>query len=119
MNKLLFYILFIGAIFLSSFFYTGASYYFRYGEMNNIKFIYIYLISMILGMISYSIKIPVFYYFGKELSVFIINTIFLVVIFISVTLYSKFILNEKIKTHTYIICALIILLLILNNLLNN
>jgi hypothetical protein len=119
MNKLLLYICFFTGIFLGSFFYTFGSYYFRYAEANNIKFTYIFIVSLFLGMISYSIKIPIFYYFGKELNVFFINTVFLVTVFISVILYSKFVLNEKIEIHTYIICTLILLLLITNNILSN
>jgi len=115
MNKIILYSLFLIGIFISSIFYTLASYYFRFAEKNNIKFKYIFLVSIILGIFSYSIKIPVFYIFGKNINVMIINIIFLVTTFILVTLYSKIILKENIKLYTYIIIILIILLIILNN----
>jgi hypothetical protein len=118
MNNLIKYILFILGIILSSTFYTLASYYFRYAENKNIKFIYIFILSIIFGIISYMIKIPTFYYFGKDLNIMIINIYFLVTTFIIVTLYSKFILNENIPSYTYIILILIILLIILNNIMN-
>lgn len=116
--KIFIYIFFFIGIICASFFYTMASYYFRFAEKKNLKFRYILLISIILGMISYSIKIPIFYYFGKDLSIMIMNIYYLITTFIIVSLYSKFILLEKIKLHTYIIITLIILLIILDNILN-
>ena len=118
MNKIVLYGLFIIGIILSSIFYTLASYYFRFADDNNIKFKYIFIISIILGIISYSIKIPTFYYFAKNINIMFINIIYLVITFIFVTLYSKFILNEQIKLHTYIIIILVVLLIILNGLLD-
>jgi len=119
MNDIILYSLFIIGVLLSSFFYTFGSYFFRLGEKYNIKFIYIYIISIICGILSYSVKVPLFYYIGKKMSVMIINIIFLIAVFISTTLYSKFILNEVIPLHTYIIITLIILLIILNHYLDN
>jgi hypothetical protein len=117
MNIIIRYILLFLCIIISAIFYILASYYFRYAEQNNIKFIYIYLISIILGIISYSIKIPVFHFFGKDISIMILNIIFLVISFIIVIFYSKYVLNEKIPIYTYIISILIVLLIILNNIL--
>lgn len=114
MNKIIsFYLLFIGIIF-ASIFYTFASFYFRFAENNNIKFNYIFAISIILGIISYSIKIPTFYYFGKNINIKLINIIYLAVTFIFVTLYSNIILKEPTSMHTFIITFLIVSLLILN-----
>lgn len=118
MNKIILYIFFTLGVILSSIFFTLGSYYFRIGEKKNIKFVYILLISVICGMISYSIKVPIFYYLGKELSIMIINIYFVSITFITVTLYSKFVLKEEIKLHTYIILTLIILLIICENILS-
>jgi uncharacterized protein (DUF486 family) len=118
MNKIILYGLFIIGTICSSIFYTLASYYFRLGESRNIKFMYIYIISIILGICSYLIKVPVFYFLGKKMNVMIINITFLVITFILVTLFSKFVLKENIPTHTYLIIILIILLIILNNILD-
>ena len=118
MNKEISYIFLIIGIVLAAIFYSIGSYYFRYGQLNNIKFIYIFIISLTCGIISYLIKIPVFYFFGKNLTIMYINIIFLITSFIIITLYSKIILNEQIKIHTYIIFFFIISLIILDNLLN-
>jgi uncharacterized protein (DUF486 family) len=117
MNTIIRYIILLLCIIVSSIFYIGASYYFRYGEQNNIKFIYIYIISIIFGIISYSIKIPAFHYLGKDISIMMINIFFLTISFIIVIFYSIYILNEKIPIYTYIISILIVLLIILNNIL--
>ena len=119
MNKITTYSLFIIGSILASIFYTCGSYYFRIGESRKIKFKYIYIISIFLGIISYSIKIPVFYYFGKNMSTMIINAFFLIITFISVTLFSKFILKEDIPLHTYLILILIVLLIALNDVLDS
>lgn len=112
------YSLFIIGTIFASIFYTLASYYFRIGEQNKIKFIYIYIISIFLGLISYGIKIPIFYYLGKNMNIMIINGLYLIITFIFVTLFSKFILDEKIPIHTYLILILIVLLIVLNDILD-
>jgi len=118
MSKIVIFSLFIIGTIIASMFYTLGSYYFRIGESRKIKFMYIYFISIFLGLLSYSIKIPIFYYFGKEMSVMIINAFFLIITFISVTLFSKFILKEEIPMHTYLILILIVLLIVLNDILD-
>ena len=118
MNNIILYSIFIIGILISASFYTLGSYFFRLGEKYNMKFINIYILSILFGLMSYLIKIPTFYYVGKKISVMIINIIFLVTTFILVILYSKFILNENIPIHTYIILTLIILLIILNHILD-
>jgi len=118
MNKILTYIFFIIGIFISSIFYTIASFYYKYAQKYNIKFIYIYLISILLGIFSYSIKIPAYYFFGQNMHVLLINIIFLVSTFIIVMLYSRFILNEKIPFYSIIIIIIILLLIILNHILD-
>jgi hypothetical protein len=118
MNKILSYIFFIIGIFIGSIFYTLASFYFKYAEKYNIKFIYIFLVSILFGICSYSIKIPVYYFFGKNMNVLLLNIIFLVLSFIVVMLYSKFILNEKIPFYSILIIVIILLLIILNHILD-
>ncbi len=104
-------------IIISSFFYIGSIFYFRYAQINNIKFGKIFLISILLGFISYIIKIPICYYYGSEYSIFYMNILFAVTCFIFVTIYSYFILDEKIERHTYIIIVIIFFLLIIDNIL--
>jgi hypothetical protein len=119
MNKIKNYILLFLGIFLSALFYSIGSYYFRYGYINKIKFKYIFLISIICGIISYLIKIPVFYFLGKKFTIMYINILFLIISFVMITIYSKFILNETIKIHTYIIFTIIVMLIVLNNYLSS
>ena len=52
------------------------------------------------------------------MNIMIINIIFLIISFILVVLYSKYILNEKIPIYTYIIIFLIIILILLNYILD-
>lgn len=110
-NTLLNILLFLGIV-SGCVFYISGSYYFRYASENNIKFKYILIISILLGCISYLIKIPVFYYFGGNFSIMHLNLFFLVISFIMVCFYSKFILKEDIQIHTYIIMSIIVLLII-------
>lgn len=119
MNNITNYILFSIGLLLSATFYTIGSYYFRFAQQNNIKFKYIYLISISLGILSYLIKIPTFYFFGKNFKIMFIHIIFLIASFITVLLYSKFYLKEEIHLHSLIIFTIIILLLILDNILTN
>lgn len=118
MDKLISNILFFIGLFFACIFYIYGSYYFRLGEMNNDKFIKIFLISIICGLISFSIKIPIFYFFAKNLNVMMINIIYVTMIFIVVTIFSKFVLKETIKLYTYIIITLVILLILLNSFLD-
>jgi len=110
-------IFYIG-ILLSSIFYVCGSYYFKFAKKYNIKFIYILGISILFGVISYCIKIPIFYYFSENMHITLINIIFLALSFLLVILYSKFILNENIPLYTIIISILIILLILLNYILD-
>lgn len=119
MNSIVNYLLFSIGLLLSVTFYTIGSYYFRFGQDNNIKFKYIYIISITLGILSYLIKIPTFYFFGKKFKVLFIHIVFLIASFLFVLLYSKFYLKEDIKLHSIIIFTIIILLLVLDNILTN
>jgi len=117
MNKYLHNFIFLIVLVFASFFYIISSYYFRLGQQLNIKFGYILVISIIFGIISYIIKIPLYYYYGKEMSLILIHILFVTITVIILILYSYFILNEKIPLHTIIIISIIILLLILNDVL--
>jgi hypothetical protein len=118
LSKITMFILLVIGILISSYFYTIGSYYFRYAETMNLKFRYIFIISLICGIISYSIKIPLYYYLGKYNNIMMINILYITITFIIVTLYSKYILKENIPLHTYIIIFIILLLLIFNSLLD-
>jgi hypothetical protein len=119
MNNILLYSLFILGVLLSASFYTIGSYFFRLGQKRNIEFKHIYVLSIIFGLLSFIIKVPMFYYFGDKINVITINTIFLLTVFILVNLYSIFILNENIPLYKYCIFILIVLLIIISNILDN
>jgi hypothetical protein len=118
MNKILLYFIFFIGLFISAIFYTISSYYFRLGQQLKIKFEYIYIISIVFGIISFLIKIPIYYYFGNDFSILAIHIYFLVFIFALLSFYSFYILSEKIPLHTIIILILIVSLLVINDLLN-
>ena len=103
MSKILYHLIFFIGLFLACIFYIFGSYYFRLVETSNDKFIKILLISILCGLISFSIKIPTFYFFAKDLNVMLINIIYVTITFILVVLFSKFVLKETIKLYTYII----------------
>lgn len=108
-----FIILVVGLI-IVSIFYELASFTYTYSTNNNYSFKYIYLISLIFGIIVYLIKIPLFYYYGLN-DTLVMYTLYLVVVSATVMLYSHFILKEKTPIHTRIILSVIIGLFILNN----
>jgi len=110
-------ILLIGII-LSSLFYVLGSYYFRLEEYHHNNFTKILVISLLFGMCSYFIKIPIYHFYGKDRPVTFINIIFLVFTFIFLSIYSKYILHEEPKFHTYIIICIIIGLILLNDILD-
>ena len=68
-------ILLIGII-LSSLFYVLGSYYFRLEQHHHNNFTKILVISLLFGMCSYFIKIPIFHFYGKDRPVTFINIIY-------------------------------------------
>ena len=93
--------------------YVVASFGYKLSPSNGYSFKYIFAGSLLAAIIGYSIKIPLFYYYGKDdiISIYILYTAILSVM---VSLYSKFILRSKVRTHTYVILSIIVLLVILN-----
>ena len=90
-----------------------ASLGYKYYEKKERSFWFIFFISLFFGIISYFIKIPLLYYYGKEdtLSTYILSIVILTFL---VMLHSKYILSEKIQLHTDIITILIVFLVVLN-----
>ncbi len=111
--KILNYIILIIGIILYSILYVIATYSYKYYEKKNKSFIFIFTICLSLAILSYIIKIPLFYYYAKKntLMTHILQT---VIISFVLVIYSKYILDEKIYIHTYIILFLILFLVILN-----
>jgi len=106
-------ILIVGLI-IVSIFYELASFGYTYSTNNKYSFKYIFLVSLICGIMVYLIKIPLFYYYGLDNSL-IMYTLYLIVVSTTVIFYSHFILKEKTYMHTRIILTIIIGLFVLNN----
>ena len=108
-------ILLIGLI-IYSIFHTFASYGFMYYK-NTRSFSYVFAVSLLTGIISYMIKIPLYYYYGKTNHM---NTylLYITILSFAVALYSDYFTGEKVKPHTYLILFCFIGLLALNDYLN-
>jgi hypothetical protein len=108
-----FFILLIGLI-IVSIFYVLASFGYKYLEEHNVSFKYIYILSLLAGVMVYVIKIPLFYYYDLD-NALITYMLYMIVVSVTVTLFSTFVLKEKIHTHTYIIMSIIMCLFIFND----
>jgi hypothetical protein len=107
-----FVILLIGLI-IVSIFYVIASFGYKYLEERHYSFKYIFLISLLSGLMVYVIKVPLFYYYGLD-NALITYMLYMIVVSVAVTLYSTLVLREKIEIHTYIILSIIISLFLLD-----
>ena len=108
-------ILIIGMIIYASFHIIG-SYGYKFWEKQKKSFEFIFIVGVLLGTISYSIKVPLFYFFGKQ-NIIALYIIYLVILSIILVLFTKFFFKEEVPIHTYIILFLIILLLCIDQLL--
>jgi len=111
-------IILILGLFLYSIFYVLATFGYKLLAKRGKRFEFIFIISLIFAIIAYIIKIPLFYYYdlNNTLTTYIL---YIVIITISVIVYSKFILHENIARHTYIILLTIVLLVMLNEYLSS
>ena len=112
------YIILVGGIIIYSIFYILASFGYKLFPKNSYSFQTIFLVSLFFGLISYCIKIPLFYYYGKE-DVITIYILYIFILSIAVGVYSKFVLHQNVKPHTYVILAMIVCLIILNDYLSH
>jgi hypothetical protein len=89
-----------------------ATFGYKYFKKNEKDFLFIFLVSLFFGILSYCVKIPLLYYYGQQdsVSTYILSIVILTFILI---LHSKFILNEKVKIHTYVIIFLMVFLVLL------
>jgi hypothetical protein len=90
-----------------------ATFGYKYYKKKGKSFLFIFFISLFFGILSYCVKIPLLYYYDENDSIttYILSIVILTFILI---LHSKFILNEKVKTHTYLIIVFIIFLVLLD-----
>jgi hypothetical protein len=89
-----------------------ATFGYKYFKKKEKDFLFIFLVSLFFGILSYCVKIPLLYYYGEQdsVSTYILSIVILTFILI---LHSKFILNEKVKIHTYVIIFLMVFLVLL------
>jgi hypothetical protein len=107
----------IGGLLLYSIFHTFASYGFRYYKTTNRTFSYIFTVCLLSGIISYMIKIPLYYYYSgtNHMTIYLL---YLTILSFSMSVYSVYFIGEKVKTHTYLILFAFIGLIALNDYLN-
>ena len=103
----------VGGISIYAVFYILASFGYKLFAKQNYSFQTIFLVSLFFALISNCIKIPLFYYYGKE-DVITIYILYIFILSFAVVVYSKFVLHQKVKPHTYVILAMIICLIVLN-----
>lgn len=107
-------ILIIGLVFYSIFLLLGT---FSYKIMMSKGYLFnsIFIVSMIFGILSFVVKIPLFYYYAREYDSLYINTLTLIVAAVVTNLFSYFILGERLYAHTYLIMLAIAILFVFNN----
>ncbi len=108
----------VGGLIIFSIFYVIASFGYKLFPKNAYPFKYIFAGSLLAAILAYCIKIPLFYYYGKD-NVINIYILYISIISLAVSFYSKFMLHNKIQTHTYVILSVIVLLTGLNEYLNS
>jgi len=111
-----FLILIIGLIGYSIFHILG-NYGYKFWEKSNKPVWFIMFFGLLFGFLSFVIKVPLFYYFAKE-NIIVTAILDMVIFTLVLILYSKFVLNETVKTHTYLSLFLIVLILCINEYLN-
>jgi len=105
-------ILVLGLI-IVSIIYVLATFGYAYLQTIGYSFKSIYIISILLGMLLYIIKIPLFYYYDLD-NTLITYLLYTIIISITVVFYSRIVLKETIHKHTYVIMVAILILFIFN-----
>jgi hypothetical protein len=100
-------------LFFYSILHTIGTYGYKYWEKSNKPVWFIMFFGIFFGLLSYLIKVPLFYYYATQNSV-LTYILYIVILSIVVVLYSKFILKEHIETHTYLILIIILFLVCVN-----
>jgi uncharacterized protein (DUF486 family) len=113
--KVLEFIIFIFLISISSIIYCFANFYNKLPSTKNETFLKILLMSLLFAFFEYLFKVPAMYYYGKNINSIMTYTFILVTIFIALTVFSKYILKEKVHNITYLTLLLVILILIGHN----
>jgi hypothetical protein len=95
-----------------------ATFGYKYYKKKEKGFLFIFFISLFFGILSYCVKIPILYYFDENDSIttYILSIVILTFLLL---LHSKFILNEKVKIHTYIIIVFMVFLVLLDKYLSS
>ena len=94
-------------------FHLFGTYYFLQSSQNQ-TFLNIMIISILLNSMATIIRVPNNLFLGKGLSVVYMEMLYVFLLFIATTMYSKIILNENVPIHTHIIAGLMFGLFIVN-----
>ncbi len=104
--------------FIACFFHLFGTYFFLLSEKGE-NFAAIILISILIGAMASVIRIPTNAYLGEGLSVIYMEMIYLFLLFVATIVYTIFISKEQVPLHSYIIAAMIVGLLLLNDYMKN
>jgi len=95
-------------------FHLFGTYYFLQ-VIGNKTFFAILLTSILLNSMATIIRVPSNMFLGRGMSVVYMEMLYVFLLYIATTLYSRFIQNEQVPIHTYIIAGLMFGLFILND----
>lgn len=112
------YIMLVIGLIIFSIVSITATFGYKYYKKKGKSFLFIFFISLFFGILSYCVKIPLLYYYDENDSITTYSLSIVILTFILI-LHSKFILNEKVKTHTYLIIVFIIFLVLLDKYLSS
>lgn len=94
-------------------FHLFGTYYFLQSGQNQ-TFLRVMITSILLNSMATIIRVPNNLFLGKGLSVIYMEMLYVFLLFIATTMYSKIILNENVPIHTHIIAGLMFGLFIVN-----
>jgi hypothetical protein len=108
------FLLYILLTFIACLVHLVGTYYFILSE-KGLNFDVILSSSILIGAMASIIRIPTNAYLGKGFSVVYMETMYLFLLFLATIAYSLYIEKESVPLHTYVISAIIVGLLALNN----
>lgn len=103
---------------LACIFHLLGTYFYKLFDKGD-NFFWVFIISIVFGAMASIIRVPTNKYLGQNLSVVFMETFYLFLLFVTMTLYSVFIVKEKVFLHTYVIAGFIVGLLMLNDYLSS
>ena len=109
--------LYIFITFIACVFYVLGTYYYELPNDNS-SITIVLVNSLLFGMIASLLRITNNKYLGENMSVMLMEIIFLCLLFLATISYTLLLTNDKVYMHSYIIFTAIIALLVTNHYLN-